>query len=670
MEKILISLLLILCQICSIGQTVNYTESNEIIANPERGLQKYSITGSNYSTNNGANNLSVSTLSNWRNSADKITVVYRYFLLEDFMDSNINTTYLNNIQGDFDNIRAAGLKVIVRFSYSNSEGNGAQQPSKAQILSHISQLSSILNNNKDVIFSIQAGFIGTWGEWYYTNSSEFGTEDDITNVQWSNRKEVVDAMLSTVPLDIPVQVRYVGIKTKLYGLTTLTPQTAYQNTANARIGFYNDAFLNDWGDQGTYSVNDQCDNPVGNSEYNYLSNETKYLPMTGETNGLNSCNNGFRTNGINAIHEMELTNWTTLNRDYHPAFWNQIINSNEYDDILKKLGYRFVLNSSTVTSNGLDFDLTINLTNIGFARIFKKRNVYLVMKNTQTNNISTHLINTDIRTWENSNTISQNIDSGLTGSYQLYLWMPDNSPLLETNSDYSIRFANQNIWDAATGYNDLMQTVDLSCTSSSGTDTRAACNSYTWIDGITYTSSNNTATYNIIGGAENGCDSLVTLDLTIFNVSDITIITSGNTITANNNNASYQWLDCADDYSVIDGEIDASFTSLTNGEYAVELTENTCQDTSACVTITSVGIIENGYGDPFIIYPNPSSDYITMQFKHSGKETLQIFDLLGHKVLEKAVSKDQRIDVSYLSDGIYNVRIKSQQSTSSKFVKQ
>jgi gliding motility-associated-like protein len=48
---------------------------------------------------------------------------------------------------------------------------------------------------------------------------------------------------------------------------------------------------------------------------------------------------------------------------------------------------------------------------------------------------------------------------------------------------------------------------------SSGTDTKVACDSYTWIDGNTYTSSTNSATY-ILQNA-NGCDSTVTLNLTI-----------------------------------------------------------------------------------------------------------------------------------------------------------
>jgi len=49
----------------------------------------------------------------------------------------------------------------------------------------------------------------------------------------------------------------------------------------------------------------------------------------------------------------------------------------------------------------------------------------------------------------------------------------------------------------------------------SGTDTQSACGSFTWIDGNTYTSSTNSPTHTLSGAGMNGCDSLVTLDLTI-----------------------------------------------------------------------------------------------------------------------------------------------------------
>ena len=59
-----------------------------------------------------------------------------------------------------------------------------------------------------------------------------------------------------------------------------------------------------------------------------------------------------------------------------------------------------------------------------------------------------------------------------------------------------------------------MVTLDLTINNSNtGVDTQVHCDTYTWIDGNTYTSSNNTATHTIINTA--GCDSVVTLNLTI-----------------------------------------------------------------------------------------------------------------------------------------------------------
>ena len=56
-------------------------------------------------------------------------------------------------------------------------------------------------------------------------------------------------------------------------------------------------------------------------------------------------------------------------------------------------------------------------------------------------------------------------------------------------------------------------TIACLCAPNSSTDVVVACDSYTWIDGVTYTSSNNTATQTLtnIGG----CDSVSTLNLTI-----------------------------------------------------------------------------------------------------------------------------------------------------------
>lgn len=466
-------LLGIICQTALLAQTVNYTESNEIIANPERGLQKYSITDDSYNASNNYSNLNLDNLVEWRTGNDKVTVLFRYFLLNDFMTTNISDTYLSNMEKDFNTIRNAGMKCIIRFSYSNALSAEMQQPAKDRIISHISQLKPLLQQNKDVILSHQAGFIGTWGEWYYTNSNEFGTDGSINDTQWQNRKEVVDAMLQATPDEIPIQVRYAATKVRMYGSTSLNANTAYQNTPQARIGFFNDAFLNNWGDQGTYSNINSTQNPVGTPDYIYIANETLYTPMTGETNGLNAP----RTNASNAVFEMDSLNWSTINRDYFEANWNNWIDDGYYDQILKKLGYRFVLTSSTVTPTASGFNLTLDITNTGFARPFKQRNVYLVLKNTETSDTATHIINTDIRTWEDSISISQGFSLANTEPFQLYLWMPDNDPSLSINSDYSIQFANNGIWDPETGYNNLLQTVTMATVGVNSNSVQADMNS-------------------------------------------------------------------------------------------------------------------------------------------------------------------------------------------------
>ncbi len=68
---------------------------------------------------------------------------------------------------------------------------------------------------------------------------------------------------------------------------------------------------------------------------------------------------------------------------------------------------------------------------------------------------------------------------------------------------------------AATGCDSLVTLNFTLLPSSSGVDIQTACDSYTWIDGVTYTNSTSTAIFNIIGGAINGCDSLITLNLII-----------------------------------------------------------------------------------------------------------------------------------------------------------
>jgi hypothetical protein len=93
-----------------------------------------------------------------------MTLLLRNFYLEAFVKSPISANYLSAMQTDFDRVRQAGLKCIVRFSYSNdNSATVVWDATKAQVLAHITQLTPVLKNNIDVIAVVQAGFVGVWG---------------------------------------------------------------------------------------------------------------------------------------------------------------------------------------------------------------------------------------------------------------------------------------------------------------------------------------------------------------------------------------------------------------------------------------------------------------------------------------------------------------------------
>jgi len=226
----------------------------------------------------------------------------------------------------------------------------------------------------------------------------------------------------------------------------------------------------------------------------------------------------------------------------------------------------------------------------------------------------------------------------------------------------SNNIATFNLTGAAANGCDSLVTLNLTINNpTSGTDTRTECNSYTWIDGITYNSNNNSATFNLTGAAANGCDSLVTLNLTISNVTDLTTSNAGNTITANNVNATYRWLDCDNSFAVIVGETNASYTPSVNGNYAVELTENGCVDTSACTLISTVGIVVNSFGNGLIVYPNPTNGNFSIDLGAIYENSqILITDIAGKVIDSRILTQTQLLNLSIEEPaGIYIVSVQS-----------
>lgn len=201
---------------------------------------------------------------------------------------------------------------------------------------------------------------------------------------------------------------------------------------------------------------------------------------------------------------------------------------------------------------------------------------------------------------------------------------------------------------------------NLTLQSEQETDVISACGNYIWRDGITYTESTIGETYFVSGVATTGADSVYVLNLTVNSVSDVSTNLVDGTITSNNQSATaYQWLDCDNAHTEISLETGQEFTPTANGNYAVEITENGCVDTSDCVTFLTVAIVENVLQE-LSVFPNPAESVIS--WNGVTAQTAEIYDNIGRSVLT-ITQPNGKADISKLTSGIYILRLFSEEGT-------
>ena len=160
--------------------------------------------------------------------------------------------------------------------------------------------------------------------------------------------------------------------------------------------------------------------------------------------------------------------------------------------------------------------------------------------------------------------------------------------------------------------------------------------------------------------ASTGCDSVVITDLTVM-VIDTTVTLVGATLTAEETDATYQWIDCSTS-QIIPGESDKSYTFSSAGSYAVEITSNGCIDTSNCHVINVLGIPENAFGTNISVYPNPANQFVNIDLGRVYNDLdAQIVNVTGNIVLHKHFEKQRNVqlDLGSLSNGLYFIQLRT-----------
>ena len=173
---------------------------------------------------------------------------------------------------------------------------------------------------------------------------------------------------------------------------------------------------------------------------------------------------------------------------------------------------------------------------------------------------------------------------------------------------------------------------------STGMDTQVVCDSLTWIDGITYTASTNEPSIAITNAA--GCDSIVTLDLTVnyttYNTIDTTVV---NVLEYN-----------GEEYT-------------EGGEYLVYLENEAGCDSiiTLKLTVEYVGVDDLETQGNWSVYPNPIESQLTISSANALESYLvQIFNALGQVIWSERVSNQVTIEVYGWPRGMYVIEIQGE----------
>ena len=427
---------------------VGYQADNSDFINPERGFHL---------------NVDITSATDLTYIRDEgYSLARTYVRLDDYRDKPLDDAFLSNLRHGLDAARRAGIKIIPRFSYNFPTGGddgdyqGAPEAPIELALEHIRQLGSMYQDYGDVIAAHPAGFVGAWGEWH---SSDPATALDSPE----NKAKIIDALLDALPSTVSLQLRYPGDLLDRYPEVLSTGQ-AFSGSDQARVGHHNDCFLANEHDAGTYLPEEQA-----GAYKRYLDDLTRFTPMGGETCEVSVVRQ--RTDCETALKEIARFRWDYLNIQFYAATIERWKQESCFGEISKRLGYRYRLletkASASELSRGDTLSLELALRNEGFGKLYNPRPTEIVFVR-RGGGAHTVTLDGDSRSLlpAPGQTASLSAEVRLpgeltSGTYDLYLNLPDGNPGLRDRPEYSIRLANRDVWQPESGFNALNLSVQL-----------------------------------------------------------------------------------------------------------------------------------------------------------------------------------------------------------------
>jgi hypothetical protein len=428
-----------------------------------------------------------------------LTLVQAYCYLTEFADRAISDEKLALLQESLDNLRRRGLKAVLRFAYERDMGL-KEGPTLDWILRHMDQLEPLLRRNVDVIYVLQAGFIGAWGEWH--SAARIAQDDYVA------RAAIIKQLLEALPEQRMLQVRVPKYKRlalaqpALAAMGEVGEHNAFSSVPAARIGFHNDGFLAGPSDGGTWPEPPHFGGP-GNPEFDSMTRESAFVPVDGELfwsdQGFDGkAARGKGVDGLNAAVRMRLHHYSSFSlahsyseregQPYSIDHWlsatlspdslrqatmpiadgwfedgfGQPVTRTPFEYVQDHLGYRLELQSARIPERvkvGAGFRVEIELINRGFSTLHNPRPVMLALLDRAGRVTELSVPDADLRQWQpfrpgdpayqpmvHRITWTGNLPATVQrGWQQIGLWLPDAAGSLRHDPRYAIRVANRDV---------------------------------------------------------------------------------------------------------------------------------------------------------------------------------------------------------------------------------
>ncbi len=145
------------------------------------------------------------------------------------------------------------------------------------------------------------------------------------------------------------------------------------------------------------------------------------------------------------------------------------------------------------------------------------------------------------------------------------------------------------------------------------------------------------------------------------------ITQAGNTLTCSVTENAYQWYQ---DITAISGANSKTFNIAANGNYAVEVTNTEgCKSKSSLFNAVFTGLVLPEFMHSFVLYPNPSSDKVYIDFETTAKQlTISVYDVAGKKISGDLIQclpgkNTYQVKTDLLSRGTYLLQLSDGEAT-------